>query len=128
MYELNQQGLLDPDSLTQERATADKKVSSKASVAGWAGVPGWAGKGYLPVPFDEFKPSLVTEEPYGKVGIAISANAENVDTCLKFVDMLADYDAFQFPTMANNATVARIGVDNGSTILKNRVKYPAPSI
>jgi AraC-like DNA-binding protein len=93
MYELNQQGLLDPDSLTQERATADKKVSSKASVAGWAGVPGWAGKGYLPVPFDEFKPSLVTEEPYGKVGIAISANAENVDTCLKFVDMLADYDA-----------------------------------
>ena len=120
MYELNQQGLLDPDSLTQERATADKKVSSKASVAGWAGVPGWAGKGYLPVPFDEFKPSLVTEEPYGKVGIAISANAENVDTCLKFVDMLADYDALL--TLYNGPQGDRWDIKDGKLGMTDKFK------
>lgn len=120
MYELNQQGLLDPDSLTQERATADKKVSSKASVAGWAGVPGWAGKGYLPVPFDEFKPSLVTEEPYGKVGIAISANAENVDTCLKFVDMLADYDALL--TLYNGPQGDRWDIKDGKLVMTDKFK------
>lgn len=120
MYELNQQGLLDPDSLTQERATADKKVSCKASVAGWAGVPGWAGKGYLPVPFDEFKPSLVTEEPYGKVGIAISANAENVDTCLKFVDMLADYDALL--TLYNGPQGDRWDIKDGKLVMTDKFK------
>ena len=120
MYELNQQGLLDPDSLTQERATADKKVSSKASVAGWAGAPGWAGKGYLPVPFDEFKPSLVTEEPYGKVGIAISANAENVDTCLKFVDMLADYDALL--TLYNGPQGDRWDIKDGKLVMTDKFK------
>ena len=120
MYELNQQGLLDPDSLTQERATADKKVSSKASVAGWDGVPGWAGKGYLPVPFDEFKPSLVTEEPYGKVGIAISANAENVDTCLKFVDMLADYDALL--TLYNGPQGDRWDIKDGKLVMTDKFK------
>ena len=120
MYELNQQGLLDPDSLTQERATADKKVSSKASVAGWAGVPGWAGKGYLPVPFDEFKPSLVTEEPYGKVGIAISANAENVDTCLKFVDMLADYDALL--TLYNGPQGDRWDIKDRKLVMTDKFK------
>ena len=120
MYELNQQGLLDPDSLTQERATADKKVSSKASVAGWAGVPGWAGKGYLPVPFDEFKPSLVTEEPYGKVGSAISANAENVDTCLKFVDMLADYDALL--TLYNGPQGDRWDIKDGKLVMTDKFK------
>lgn len=120
MYELNQQGLLDPDSLTQERATADKKVSSKASVAGWAGVPGWAGKGYLPVPFDEFRPSLVTEEPYGKVGIAISANAENVDTCLKFVDMLADYDALL--TLYNGPQGDRWDIKDGKLVMTDKFK------
>ena len=120
MYELNQQGLLDPDSLTQERATADKKVSSKASVAGWAGVPGWAGTGYLPVPFDEFKPSLVTEEPYGKVGIAISANAENVDTCLKFVDMLADYDALL--TLYNGPQGDRWDIKDGKLVMTDKFK------
>lgn len=120
MYELNQQGLLDPDSLTQDRATADKKVSSKASVAGWAGVPGWAGKGYLPVPFDEFKPSLVTEEPYGKVGIAISANAENVDTCLKFVDMLADYDALL--TLYNGPQGDRWDIKDGKLVMTDKFK------
>lgn len=120
MYELNQQGLLDPDSLTQERATADKKVSSKASVAGWAGVPGWAGKGYLPVPFDEFKPSIVTEEPYGKVGIAISANAENVDTCLKFVDMLADYDALL--TLYNGPQGDRWDIKDGKLVMTDKFK------
>ena len=120
MYELNQQGLLDPDSLTQERATADKKVSSTASVAGWAGVPGWAGKGYLPVPFDEFKPSLVTEEPYGKVGIAISANAENVDTCLKFVDMLADYDALL--TLYNGPQGDRWDIKDGKLVMTDKFK------
>ena len=117
MYELNQQGLLDPDSLTQERATA---VSSKASVAGWAGVPGWAGKGYLPVPFDEFKPSLVTEEPYGKVGIAISANAENVDACLKFVDMLADYDALL--TLYNGPQGDRWDIKDGKLVMTDKFK------
>ena len=120
MYELNQQGLLDPDSLTQERATADKKVSSKASVAGWAGVPGWAGKGYLPVPFDEFKPSLVTKEPYGNVGIAIRSNAENVDTCLKFVDMLADYDALL--TLYNGPQGDRWDIKDGKLVMTDKFK------
>lgn len=119
MYELNQQGLLDPDSLTQERATADSKVSSGAAVAGWAGVPGWTSSGYLPVTFGEFKPAINVNVPYGQVGIAISAETDNIDACLKFIDMLADFDVLR--TLYNGPQGERWDVVDGKLVMTDKL-------
>ncbi len=93
IYEMNKAGLLDPDSLTQVRTTANKKMDTAAVVAGWAAAPAWESKGYYPVSFGEFQPCLTYSNPFGKIGVAVSAKAENVDASLKLVDMLADPEA-----------------------------------
>lgn len=86
-------GLMDPDSLTQERIAAHKKIEAGGAAAGWAAVPGWIAQGYLPVSFDEFYPAYATTNIYGTPMFTVSAKCENVDTALRFLDMLADFDA-----------------------------------
>jgi putative aldouronate transport system substrate-binding protein len=68
-------------------------MDTAAVVAGWAAAPAWESKGYYPVSFGEFQPTLTYSNPFGKIGVAVSAKAENVDASLKLVDMLSDPEA-----------------------------------
>ena len=90
MYQMNQEGLMDPDSLSQTRSTAWEKIKSGAALAGWAGDPGWENNGYYPVVYDEFLPTYSTASSYPSGGYCISANCKNVDAAVKFINMLAN--------------------------------------
>lgn len=91
---LYREGLLDPDSMTQDRNAAKAKIEDqKAALAGWVAIPGWEKDGYYPVWFDECKIPFGRGTPYGDGNfIAVSAKSEHIDTALKFLDMLADPD------------------------------------
>lgn len=89
-YEMNKAGLVDPDSMAQTRATAKAKIESGAALAGWAANPGWEANGYYPVLFDDFVPAYKTAASYGVSGYCISANCENPQAAVKFLDLLAD--------------------------------------
>lgn len=89
MYELNQAGLVDPDSLSQTRSTAWEKIHSGAALAGWAGDPGLESDGYYPVVFDEFVPTYTTASSLPTGGYCISSTCKNVEAAVKFLDILA---------------------------------------
>lgn len=90
MYNLNQAGLIDPDSLSQTRSTAYEKIHSGAALAGWAGVPGLEADGYYPVVFDGFVPTYTLASSLPAGGYCISSTCKNVEAAVKFLDMLAD--------------------------------------
>lgn len=86
------EGLVDPDSMTSNRAQQQAMVTAGAALAGWAGAPGWEQYGYYPVYIGE-SVSLRNETgyPFGTGGyLSISAATENVEACLKLMDMFAD--------------------------------------
>ena len=87
------EGLLDPDSMTSTRAQQQANVTAGAALAGWAGAPGWEQYGYYPVYIGE-STSLRNEtgSPFGGNFLAISAATENVEACLKLLDMFANPD------------------------------------
>ena len=91
---LYREGLLDPDSMTQDRNAAKAKIEDqKAALAGWVAIPGWEKDGYYPVWFDECKIPYGTGTPYGGGNfIAVSAKSEHIDTALRFLDMIANPD------------------------------------
>ena len=92
-YEMNQAGLIDPDSLSQTRSTAWTKIDSGAALAGWSADPGWENRGYYPVVFDEFVPAFSTAQSFPTGGYCISANCKNVDAACKLLDILCDDEA-----------------------------------
>lgn len=89
MYELNQAGLVDPDSMSQTRSAAAEKIKSGAALAGWAGNPGWETNGYYPVVFDEFVPAYTSASAFPTGGYCISSTCENVEAAIKFLNILA---------------------------------------
>lgn len=91
---LYREGLLDPESMNKDRATQQASVTAGGALAGWSGAPGWEQYGYYPVYIGEsvsYRDESGT--PYGQHGyLAVSANTEHVDTCLKLLDMFANPD------------------------------------
>jgi len=84
-------GLVDPDSITTDKATFHAKVEAGNSLAGWASLPGYQKDGYFPVYIDGITSSFGTEEPLGGgVFVLVNKDAENLDTALDFVDMIAN--------------------------------------
>ncbi len=120
MYEMNQAGLLDPDSLTQDRTTVNDKMNTKAALAGWAAAPAWESKGFYPVSFGEYQPSLTYSNPYGNIGMAVNAKADNVDASLKLIDMLADPEALL--TIYNGPQGDRWDFVDGKAVFTDKFK------
>lgn len=120
MYEMNKAGLLDPDSLTQTRTTVNKKMDTAAAVAGWGAAPAWESKGYYPVSFGEFQPCMTYSNPYGQIGIGISAKAENLKASLKLVDLLADPEALL--TLYNGPQGDRWDIVNNKLVFTDKYK------
>ena len=89
-YQMNQAGLVDPDSLSQTRSAAWAKIDTGAALAGWSADPGWENQGYYPVVFDDFIPSYSVAQAFPTGGYCISAKCQNVDAALKLINILAD--------------------------------------
>lgn len=119
-YKLNKAGLLDPDSLNQQRTTVNNKMDTKAALAGWPSAPAWESKNFYPVSFGEFTPTLQFGTPYGNIGVAVNAKANNVDACLKLIDMLADPEALI--TLYNGPQGDRWDIEDGKLVLTEKFK------
>jgi putative aldouronate transport system substrate-binding protein len=106
LYELNQAGLMDPDSATQKWDTAMSKLGSGVYFAsGWGSYTSYfdtaarktEGVGFMLYDFDE---EVVCGMGPCTVGVTkcqfgISSKTQNLDACLKFLDLRADTE-FQF--------------------------------
>lgn len=105
-YQLNQEGLLDPDAITQTYEAAKAKVDSGAYVAiGYAGykdgfntpehVDADEPVGYMPIIFDEYKACVIGDATVGSTRnqLGISAVSSKLDACLQYINLTADYDA-----------------------------------
>lgn len=88
------EGLLDPESMNKDRATQQASVTAGGSLAGWPSAPGWEQYGYYPVYIGDN--TIVRDESgntYGTYGyLAVSAQTEELDACLKLLDMFANPD------------------------------------
>lgn len=93
--ECYREGVMDPDSINNDRETQKAKVEkSLACMIPSGTAAGWAG--YLPVYIEgqQLYPEKY-EKPYGADNyLVVNANCKNIDAVLRMIDMLADTDAF----------------------------------
>ncbi len=88
-------GLIDPDSFLQDRATQKPKVDSGLTMVPSGYLPGWAST-YQPYLLPGSNIYYSYESTYGDANkvIAINANTEHLDACLKLLDMWCDPIAY----------------------------------
>jgi len=92
--EVYRRGLMDPDSINNDRATQKAKVDG-----GYAMVPSGCLPGWVPQYYEYYIPGTNVyysyTSTYGDANkvIAINANTANVEACLKLLDMWCDPDA-----------------------------------
>lgn len=93
--EVYRRGLMDPDSINNDRATQKAKVDAGYAMIPSGYLPGWA-PGYLEyyIPGTKLYYSYNGAYGDGKRLIAINANTEHLDACLKLLDMWCDPDAY----------------------------------
>lgn len=100
-FDCMQAGILDPDSINTDRATA----GSKPRMFGGGTQPGWRDTYYeywIPGTRIYFSPSTIYGDTlYGDTNsyIVINAKTEKLDACLKLIDIFADPDAQIMRTM-----------------------------
>lgn len=93
--EAYKRGLIDPDSVSNDRPTQKVKVDGGYAMIPSGYLPGWAPtylEYYVPGTKIYYKPG----NSYGDVRymIGINAKTQNIDACLAYLDMLADPDAY----------------------------------
>lgn len=88
-------GLIDPDSISNDRATQKPKVDNGYTITPSGYLPGWANT-YMPYYVPGTKIYYNYTNTYGDSNyvIGINAKTENLEACLNFIDMLADPDAY----------------------------------
>ena len=88
-------GLIDPDSISNDRATQKPKVDNGYAITPSGYLPGWANT-YMPYYVPGTKIYYNYTNTYGDSNyvIGINAKTENLEACLNFIDMLADPDAY----------------------------------
>lgn len=91
---LYKEGLLDPDSITYDRATVMKIVEEGSTLAGWPCVPAYEKQNFFPVYYEGMEiPNSTGYAPYGSNNyIGISSKCKNVETALALLNMFADPD------------------------------------
>lgn len=93
--EVYRRGLMDPDSINNDRATQAQKVTEGYAMIPSGTLPGWAPT-YLEYYIPDTNIYFNYDNKFGdddKV-IAINANTEHLDACLKLLDMWSDPDAY----------------------------------
>lgn len=91
---LLREGLLDPDSINNDRQTQKAKVDNKHAMVTSGTLQGYGG--YMPIYMPGTK---IYQESWNSIYgtntlIVINAKSKNIDAALAFIDMLADPDAY----------------------------------
>lgn len=102
LYDANQMGLVDPDSMTQRFDTAVEKAKNGRVLFGWWNwaVSGYNSddrtdaddfKGFATVIPEDYKAFLTTDKPVGSPWAwAISSNSKNIDRCIEYIEFMLD--------------------------------------
>ena len=93
---LYREGLLNPDSITMDRATVIEIVDKQAaSLAGWSIDGGYEYNGYMPLYYDGMR--VINTGGYSAYGgtsfVGVNAKSENIETALAFIELLYDTDS-----------------------------------
>lgn len=93
------EGLLDPDSINSDRSTQKAKVDNRHAMVPSGTVQGY--NGYQPIYMEN---QQLYQESWNSVYgddyvLVISAKSENIDAALRFVNMLADADAYMITSL-----------------------------
>ena len=96
--ELYKRGLVDPDSISTARADQAPKLDNGFAMLPGGSLPGWATKYYEVFPSDAtLYTSFATTTYTGGDTIVIFKDSENIETCLAYLDMMADpYEWMKF--------------------------------
>lgn len=88
-------GLIDPESISNDRATQKPKVDHGYAMVPSGYLPGWATT-YMPYLVPGTKVYHSHSNVYGdpQLVIGINAKTENLEACLNFIDMMSDSDAY----------------------------------
>ncbi|MDO5399485.1 MAG: hypothetical protein Q4F17_00705 [Eubacteriales bacterium] len=88
-------GVIDPDSVSNDRATQKPKVDQGYTITPSGYLPGWATQ-YMPILVPGTSIYFNYTVPYGNPDhvLAVNAKTENLEACLNFIDMMADPDAY----------------------------------
>lgn len=94
-HEVYKRGLIDPDSINNDRPTQKVKVDGGYAQVPSGYLPGWAPT-YLEYHIPGVKSYYSANSTYGdpRYMIGISAKTKNLDACLAYLDVLADPEAF----------------------------------
>ncbi|MDL2302043.1 hypothetical protein LJC58_06795, partial [Lachnospiraceae bacterium OttesenSCG-928-D06] len=90
--EIYRRGLMDPDSINNDRPTQKAKVDAGYAMIPSGYLPGWAS-GYYEYYIPDTDIYFSYNSIYGGQLIGINAETENIEACLAFLDMLCDADA-----------------------------------
>ena len=98
--EAYKRGLLDPDSINNDRSTQKAKIDSKSVMIPSGSLPGWSPN-YLEYYIPGTKVHYNSNSPYGdsKHVLAINAKTANLEACLKFIDVMANPDTGLYTSM-----------------------------
>lgn len=126
--EAYKRGLIDPDSISNDRATQKPKVDNAYTITPSGYLPGWAPN-YLPYYVPGTKIHYNYNNAYGDSNyvIGINANTENVEACLKFIDMLADPDAYLWVRSGPEGEVWEADENNVATFTEKGMEASADS-
>lgn len=94
--EVYRRGLMDPDSINSDRATQKAKVDAGYAMVPAGTVQGYEAGGYMPVYMEGQE---LYQESWNSVYgndyvMVVSARSENIDAALRYINMMADPDAY----------------------------------
>lgn len=111
--EVYRRGLLDPDSINTDRSTQAKKIDAGYAMVPSGTLPGWAPKYYeYYIPGTNIFYDATSEAGDGNYVIAINADTEYLEECLKILDMWCDPDAVFEITMGPDGDIWYSDGDN----------------
>ena len=122
--EAYRRGLLDPDSINNDRSTQSPKIKNKLAMVPTGTLPGWSPN-YLEYYIPGTKIYYNGNSPYGDSNtvIAISAKTTNVEACLKFIDTIADPDTGVYTTMGPEGDFWYLDENNNAFLTEKALKY-----
>lgn len=102
LFTANQMGILDPDSMTMKFQDSQAKLANGSTLSAmWGSYPentpekynADPPQGWMPLVWDGIYPVVMGERVTGGKPLSVSSTTENLDACLRFINILYDYDA-----------------------------------
>lgn len=122
--EAYKRGLMDPDSINNDRSTQKAKIDGKNVMIPSGSLPGWSPN-YLEYYIPGTKLHYNSNSPFGdsKHVLAVNAKTTNLDACLKFLDTMADPDTGLYTSMGPDGDFWYVDDDNNAFLTDKAKEY-----